>query len=165
MASSLDAAAELAFKEGRPERALRLTGAADNLRDSFGSTPPSLAAASRARWLPRAERQLGPSGRSARLEGRRLSFEEAVQYALAPPGQPPPRSSLYGAEALSARQMEVADLVARGLSNDEIASRLKVSRRTVEAHLEHIRAKLGARSRVEVATWVTARSTPQPPSR
>jgi DNA-binding CsgD family transcriptional regulator len=43
------------------------------------------------------------------------------------------------------------------LTNDEIASRLRLSRRTVEAHLDHIRTKLGVRSRVEVATWVTAK--------
>ena len=46
-------------------------------------------------------------------------------------------------ETLSARQKEVATLVAEGLSNEEIASRLGISKRTVEAHLYNISQKLG----------------------
>jgi predicted ATPase/DNA-binding CsgD family transcriptional regulator len=162
LCGSLDAAAELAFVEGAPERALRIKGATDAIRDSLGSAPPSLAVASRARWVPRAEKRLGNKGRQALLEGRRLSVEEAVAYALAAASAPPPRSAGRGELALSDREMEIAGLVAGGLSNDEIAAQLKLSRRTVEAHLDHIRTKLGARSRVEVATWVAARSSPQP---
>jgi DNA-binding CsgD family transcriptional regulator len=45
------------------------------------------------------------------------------------------------------------------LTNGEIAGRLRLSRRTVEAHLDHIRTKLGVRSRVGVAMWVVAEST------
>jgi predicted ATPase/DNA-binding CsgD family transcriptional regulator len=164
MGGSLDASAELAFIEGAPERAMRLKGAVDALRDSLGSVPPSLAAASRSRWVVRAENVLGPKAHATWLEGRQLTLDEAVQYALAPPDQPPPRTARQGEQMLSSREMEVAELVTGGMSNDEIAARLKLSRRTVEAHLDHIRGKLGARSRVEVATWVTARAAPPPAS-
>jgi predicted ATPase/DNA-binding CsgD family transcriptional regulator len=54
-------------------------------------------------------------------------------------------------ELLTAREREVAGLVARGLTNKDIASRLVVSKRTVDAHLEHILGKLGYNSRRQVA--------------
>lgn len=165
LASSFDAAAELASAEAAPERAMRLKGAADALRDRFGSVPPSLALASRARWVPRVERTLGKTANKAWLEGRVLSVEEAAAYALAPRIAPPPRTAGAGEPALSGREFEIAGLVATGMSNAEIAGRLKVSRRTIDAHLDHIRDKLGARSRVDVATWMTSRSLPPPASR
>jgi predicted ATPase/DNA-binding NarL/FixJ family response regulator len=54
-------------------------------------------------------------------------------------------------ELLTAREREVAGLVAKGLTNKDIASRLFVSKRTVDAHLEHILGKLGYSSRLQVA--------------
>jgi pimeloyl-ACP methyl ester carboxylesterase/DNA-binding CsgD family transcriptional regulator len=56
---------------------------------------------------------------------------------------------------LSKRESEVARLLARGLSNREIAERLFLSERTVDNHVHHILAKLGFESRVQIATWVT----------
>lgn len=61
--------------------------------------------------------------------------------------------------ALTRREREVAALVAEGLTNREIATRLFVSERTVDGHLEHIREKLGVSSRAQVAAWYVA----QPP--
>ncbi|HKW71919.1 MAG TPA: alpha/beta fold hydrolase [Candidatus Dormibacteraeota bacterium] len=57
---------------------------------------------------------------------------------------------------LSRREREVAQLVARGLSNREIAQRLYLSERTVDNHVSHILDKLGFDSRVQVATWLSA---------
>jgi pimeloyl-ACP methyl ester carboxylesterase/DNA-binding CsgD family transcriptional regulator/class 3 adenylate cyclase len=59
------------------------------------------------------------------------------------------------ASALSKREKEVAQLLARGLSNKEIAERLYLSERTVDNHVHHILDKLGFESRVQIATWVT----------
>jgi DNA-binding CsgD family transcriptional regulator/sugar lactone lactonase YvrE len=56
---------------------------------------------------------------------------------------------------LSRREMEVARLVAEGLTNRDIASRLFISERTVDGHLEHVREKLGVNTRAQIATWVT----------
>jgi DNA-binding CsgD family transcriptional regulator len=56
-----------------------------------------------------------------------------------------------GWEALTPTELEVAWLVAEGLANPDIAARLFSSRRTVEVHVSHILAKLGVRSRVEIA--------------
>ena len=56
---------------------------------------------------------------------------------------------------LSRREHEVAQLLASGLSNKEIAERLYLSERTVDNHVHHILAKLGFDSRVQIATWVS----------
>ena len=58
---------------------------------------------------------------------------------------------------LSSREMEVAVLVAEGLSNREIATRLHLSERTAESHVKNICDKLGFNSRSQVAVWVATR--------
>jgi DNA-binding CsgD family transcriptional regulator/sugar lactone lactonase YvrE len=58
---------------------------------------------------------------------------------------------------LSPREMEVARMVAEGLTNREIAARLFLSERTVDGHLEHIREKLGVNTRAQVTAWVVRR--------
>ena len=58
---------------------------------------------------------------------------------------------------LTVRELEVAELVAGGLTNQAIASRLSVAPRTAEAHVENIRRKLQVRSRAQIAAWVTER--------
>ena len=55
---------------------------------------------------------------------------------------------------LTAREFDVARLIATGLTNSEIAAELSVAPRTVGAHVEHILAKLGAGRRTEIASWV-----------
>ena len=64
-------------------------------------------------------------------------------------------------ELLTAREREVAALVARGLTNKDIAARLVVSKRTVDAHLEHILGKLNYSSRIQVAALADARAREQ----
>jgi pimeloyl-ACP methyl ester carboxylesterase/DNA-binding CsgD family transcriptional regulator len=54
---------------------------------------------------------------------------------------------------LTAREFQVADLIAEGLTNAEIARALRVSVRTVDAHVEHVRTKLGVRARTQIAVW------------
>lgn len=155
---SLDASAEIAFLDGAPERAMRLKGAADFIRERDGMRVSPISLASRDRWIARAERVLGKGARSAWLEGRGWTVEEAVAYALAPSNQAPPRAADQDRSRLSRREVQIAELVASGLSNEGVATQLNLSRRTVDAHLEHIRTKLGVRSRVEVANWITNRS-------
>lgn len=61
---------------------------------------------------------------------------------------------------LTRRQLEVAALVAEGLTNREIAHRLFISERTAEGHLDEIRSKLGLTSRAQVAAWFSRRPPP-----
>ena len=56
---------------------------------------------------------------------------------------------------LTERELAVATLVADGLTNNAIASRLAIAPRTAEAHVENIRRKLEVRSRAQIAAWVT----------
>lgn len=58
---------------------------------------------------------------------------------------------------LSGRELEVAGLVAEGLSNKAIASRLHLSVRTVESHVRHVLAKVGIDNRTQLATWARQR--------
>ncbi len=56
---------------------------------------------------------------------------------------------------LSERERDIADAVVRGATNPEIAATLFLSRKTVERHVSHILAKLGARNRVELAALLS----------
>jgi pimeloyl-ACP methyl ester carboxylesterase len=64
--------------------------------------------------------------------------------------------SLPAGPRLTGRELEVAALVADGLTNQAIASRLAIAPRTAEAHVENIRRKLDVRSRAQIAAWITA---------
>ena len=57
-------------------------------------------------------------------------------------------------QALKRHHEEIAGLVGEGLSNRQIAERLVISKRTVDAHIEHIYGKLGVSSRVQLASWL-----------
>jgi DNA-binding CsgD family transcriptional regulator len=59
-----------------------------------------------------------------------------------------------GWEALTPAETKIAYLVAEGQSNPDIAAVLWLSRNTVQSHVSHILAKLGARSRMEIAREV-----------
>jgi DNA-binding NarL/FixJ family response regulator len=63
---------------------------------------------------------------------------------------------------LSAREFEVAGLVATGLTNRQIAERLVLAPKTISAHVEHILLKLGASRRAEIATWCATVPGPHP---
>jgi len=62
-----------------------------------------------------------------------------------------------GAQPLTDREFEVAELVTDGLTNQAIARRLSVAPRTVETHVENVRRKLRMSSRAQIAAWVTER--------
>lgn len=113
-------------------------------------------------------------------QGGQLSLEQAVLFAVgdaesltALPRQAgesladtPAPERPTGTDALTRREREVAALVAEGLSNREIAARLVVSKRTADAHIEHILAKLGFSSRAQIAALLGSEAqSAEPPSR
>jgi non-specific serine/threonine protein kinase len=80
--------------------------------------------------------------------GRQLTLAEASGEAM--------RLSEATArpEPLSAREREVAELIARGMTNRQIAERLVISERTVDRHVSNMFAKLGVGTRAQLAAWV-----------
>jgi DNA-binding NarL/FixJ family response regulator len=87
----------------------------------------------------------------------------AIAGADVLPELPGPRaadeiSGWEGCEGLTTRERQIAVLVARGLSNRDIAARLIISKRTVDAHVNHIFAKLGLSSRVQLTIWLRDRA-------
>jgi DNA-binding CsgD family transcriptional regulator/tetratricopeptide (TPR) repeat protein len=66
---------------------------------------------------------------------------------------------------LSVREYEIAQLIARGYTNAEIAAELTLSPKTASSHVEHILAKLGLSRRSEIAAWVTLVAVPAPDPR
>lgn len=148
---ALEGLAITAGLAGRDERALRLASAAAALRRTRTEPDPvwrrsvNLSAGE-------ARQRLGPPrAEAATAAGSRLPGEHAVAYALNDAwSEPGPGDTGHG---LSERECAVARLVAEGMTNRGIAARLAVSPRTVDAHLQHIRDKLGLRSRAQVAVW------------
>jgi DNA-binding NarL/FixJ family response regulator len=80
------------------------------------------------------------------------------EVAAGPPaGAAEPRT---GVKALTRREREIAELVADGLGNRDIAERLYLSKRTVDSHVEHVFTKLGFSSRAQLTAWVLERREP-----
>ena len=89
--------------------------------------------------------------------GSQLSMDDAVRFALDAEVDEGPRPARAEPSPLTKREREVADLVAEGLSNPQIAARLVISVRTAQGHVENILRKLGFSSRSKIAAWVTQR--------
>ncbi|MDT5145292.1 MAG: hypothetical protein QOE52_566 [Mycobacterium sp.] len=78
-----------------------------------------------------------------------MSVEEAIAYAQRGRGQC--RRPASGWSSLTPTERDVVRLVTEGLANNDIATRLFVSPRTVQTHLTHVYSKLGLTSRVQLA--------------
>ncbi|WP_035844372.1 helix-turn-helix transcriptional regulator [Kitasatospora azatica] len=89
--------------------------------------------------------------------GSRLGREQAAAFALDQQDRPGPVPQSATAETtLTPREEEIAELLADGLSNKDIADRLVIAPRTAETHVAHILSKLGLTSRAQVAAWCAA---------
>ncbi len=115
------------------------------------------------RAVAAAREALGPRFAELHAFGLALAEAEVVKIALlAATAVPLPdrgrrRGRRAGAAAgggLTSREAQVSELITEGLTSQEIATRLGISKRTADAHAEHIMTKLGVRSRAQVAAWV-----------
>jgi predicted ATPase/DNA-binding CsgD family transcriptional regulator len=160
MAASLVLMGGLEQAAGRFERAAFLFGAEAAGRARQGSLdlvryPPPTDPARYADDLAAIRRALGDDGFAVAWgQGQAMTVEEASRIVLADdmPAEVN-RPTREPAAGLTAREQEVATLVARGLSNRQIAEELVFGERTAEAHVGHCLAKLGLTSRTQLATW------------
>ncbi len=162
VAVGLDSLGRTAVAEGRGERAALLLGAAEGIWDVVGMSEtgnPFAFAPSRSEGLQQARTLLSKERfRELFRRGSQLSLDEVVAFALgADDHAETPTPAPVEPSPLTRRELEVADLVADGLSNPEIAERLFISVRTAQGHVENILRKLGFTSRAKIAAWVTER--------
>jgi DNA-binding NarL/FixJ family response regulator len=166
----LEVLAWITADERQPRRAVTLLGAADALWTDVGATITSYGHL--IGFHDACERQLRDAlgdtvFTDAFHHGQVLTYEGILAYALDQPQQRRPVPHEDSRTRLTRRERQVADLLAQGLSNKEIATGLVISPRTAEGHVERILAKLGFTSRAQVVAWAAAaRSNRQgfPPS-
>jgi predicted ATPase/DNA-binding CsgD family transcriptional regulator len=141
---------------GEPRSAARLLGATEALRAETGATIHAGLAPALERATAAAIGALGRSRFASEFRaGQELGRDEAARLALreaAPADFPAARQADAG--VLGRRETEVARLVADGLSNRAIGTRLFISERTVESHVRNILTKLGFTSRAQIAAWM-----------
>jgi DNA-binding NarL/FixJ family response regulator len=166
----IETLAWIAADQEAPARAARLIATAESVWALIGTTlaafgPPLLV--HHERCERRVRTALGAAGMHREREhGRYPTVEAAIASILDRPG---PASSSPGAPAgttgpLSSREHQIAELLARGLSNRAIAAQLVISQRTVDGHVERILAKLGFSARTQAAAWCAARVAGPPAS-
>ena len=150
----------VAAESGDMQRALRLCEASAQARSRLDTEPEApwrrrieqVTARARA-LLPRAAREAAVVG------ARKLRGDRLVAYALRTGGgdqvRRGPDTMRIGDERwrLTAREFMVVELVAKGLTNRQIADELRLSAHTVATHLDRVRGKLGLRSRTQIALW------------
>ena len=105
-------------------------------------------------WIAAGREELGEQAQPAWERGAGLSIEEAA--VMARRGRGPRRRPAFGWPSLTPAERDVADLVAAGLTNPEIAARLGVSPGTVKDHVSSVLRKLGVRTRAELAAAVSS---------
>jgi DNA-binding CsgD family transcriptional regulator len=145
-----------AAASGEPRLAAELFGAHERLRVETGASVNAILAPLLARATEEVGGTLGRDAFEAELQaGTLLDREAAVSLALGEPAERPARTPQVGRRApLAQRESEVARLVADGLTNKQIGSRLFVSERTVENHVRSTMNKLGFNSRAQIAGWI-----------
>lgn len=163
IAYALEDHAVLDLAERHFERGLRIAGAARALRESIHAWAVEP-------WQRKfnagveAGAQAFPGRSSVYLEqGRRMELDDAVGYALGRQAYAEPPVPEADGPRLTEREHEVVRWLTRGLTNRQIAERLAVGERTVDSHVEHVRNKLGLRTRAEIAGWAATQEKSSAP--
>jgi len=162
VADAIDELAQLALASGKGEQSARLFGAAARLRSATGIVLSSAAQLALDRDVGAARATLGDADFAAAwAAGGALSREAVVAQALAvlalSPVLPRPTPEANPAHPLTAREAQVAVLIAQGKTNREIADALIIAEGTTERHVANILSKLGFNTRSRVAAWAAER--------
>jgi DNA-binding CsgD family transcriptional regulator len=157
----LEGFAALAATQGHAGPAARLLGAAESYRAAIHFPLPRSHRSDYDRPIALIRAALGEDRfADARASGLAMTLEEAIQFALTEEevgAIPPKKTGTTVPEPqtgrLTSREQEVAALIAQGLTNREIASRLVIAERTAEGHVQSILNKLGFNARTQIAAW------------
>jgi non-specific serine/threonine protein kinase len=155
--------ASLACVAQQYERAARLFGAANQLRDALGFRSKPADQECYDHYTATTRARLGEAAFAAAwAEGGAMTLDQAIDYALvwsepAEAAGSRRRTRRLDGAVLTAREREVATLVAHGRTNRQIATALIISERTADAHVQNILNKLGFNARAQIATWATER--------
>jgi predicted ATPase/DNA-binding CsgD family transcriptional regulator len=160
IARALVGCADLLRRVGRPHPAKQLRAMADGLLESLDvRSPVEQQAYSRNRVA--VEKELGTrrtTGGNSSPQEREISqvVERAVALLSSKSTAQPDEydTALSDLMPVTAREREVAVLVARGLTNREIAAELVIAERTADTHVSNLLGKLGAKTRSQIAAWV-----------
>jgi predicted ATPase/DNA-binding SARP family transcriptional activator/DNA-binding NarL/FixJ family response regulator len=162
IAKSLEGIAGVAAVRGQAHRAARLWGAAQAMREYIGAPVLSDELTLHEPYMDAVRTQVAREvWETAQEEGERMTLEEAGEYALSENDaissitvspESPEDKALH---TLTRREEEVAVLVARGLTNRDIAKGLHLSEHTVATHVRKIFKKLGLRSRAQLGSWLS----------
>ena len=162
----LDSLAGAAGARGEWARAASLFGAAEAAREELGIPIRPVDRERYERLVATSQRVPGEKAwASAWSAGRDMSLQQATEYALSPESTPPSTPDVGTSErssSLTPRELEVAHLVAQGLTNRRISEELSISERTAATHVGRILKKLGFGSRSQLAAWITEQVTPTP---
>jgi non-specific serine/threonine protein kinase len=170
----LEGLAGIACAQGMPERAARLFGATLALRQTAGIRLASALPSELEQDRIDTRTKLGDKAFEAEVAvGRQMTLRQAMEFALSDSPQPssgreqrptdqarrrtPLQLEKQKYDGLTAREREVAVLIAKGRSNRAIADELVITVRTVESHVTNILRKLGFASRAQVAGWAIDR--------
>jgi predicted ATPase/DNA-binding CsgD family transcriptional regulator len=148
---SSGSAAQAHAAMGEWRRAAVAIGVAEALSERIGARLAPLVQAAIDAVAAKAAVELGAAAAHLQEAGRAAGRGDRVAAALAlAPGRAAPGSAL----PLTPREHEITKLIARGLTNQQIADRLCIARRTVDTHVSHILAKLDCANRSQVAAMV-----------
>ncbi len=154
IAQCLEALAEVALARGAAATASRLLGAATRQREVVASPPTEGELRVLDELGRRMDLALGAvAADRERHAGRTMGADAVFELADRLTAEP----EVAAAQVLTARQAEVADLIAEGLTNRQIGRRLGISEKTVELHVSAVLARLGLPSRAAVAAWSAGR--------
>ena len=162
----LETLAWMAAEGGAHERAAMLLGSAEHVRKATGLEVPDAQRQQHERSIALALEGLGQRAYDLSYErGFTMTTDDGVAFAVEDRVPVPavaaavrPKSEIR----LTKRELEIARLIAHEMTSRDIATKLFISERTVEAHVTNMLNKLGLNSRIELARWLASLGGVQP---